>query len=103
MGLLSFLFSLEAHLMDIIFETLSFEFQLVVFGLQDALRGAFLFDFFGMLDQEVILLHFSQITFLSDLDQLSVQIRDPPLPLINISSQLPHLLLIPALFQLQMQ
>ena len=50
MSLLGLFLGLEAHFVDIILQALCLELQLVVFCLQDTLRGALFFDLFGMFD-----------------------------------------------------
>ena len=103
MGLLRLLFSLEAHLVDIILKTLGFELELIVLSLKDSFRGTLLFDLFRMLDQKVIFLHLGEIALFSYLDQLCIQVRDATLALINVSTELTDHLLVPAVLQLQVE
>ena len=74
MSLLSLLLSLKSDLVDIIFEALSFEFQFVILGLKQTLRSALFFDFLGMLNQQVILVHLGQVALFADFDQLCVEV-----------------------------
>ena len=101
--LLSLLLRLQAHLVDIILKTLRLELELVVFSLKDSLTRPFLFYLLGMLDEQVILLHLSQVSLLSDFDELSIQIRDATFAFVDVSPQFADLLLVSALFQLQVQ
>ena len=60
--------SFESLLMDVILETLAFEFELVILGLKDSPRGSLVFDLLGMLDEKVVLVHLGEVTLFSDLD-----------------------------------
>lgn len=60
--------------MHIVLKTLGLELQLVILSLEYALRSPLLFDLFGMLNQQVVLLHLSKITLLADINKLSVKI-----------------------------
>ena len=103
MSFLSLLLCLEAHLVYVIFQALSLKFQFVVFSLENSLCCTFFLDFLSMLNQKVILFHFSEIPLLSHLNEFSMKVRNTPFAFINIAAQFADLLLISALLQLQMQ
>ena len=85
--------------MDIILKALVLELELIVLCLQDSPGGSLVFDFLGMLYQQVILLHLCQVSLLTDLDELLTLLRDPAFGLIHITTELTNLFLISTLLK----
>lgn len=61
MCLLRLLFGFETHFVHIVLQALGLELELVVLSLQHSLGRSFFFNFFGMLDQQVVFIHLCHI------------------------------------------
>ena len=102
-GFLRFFLSLEVGLVDIVLQTLGLELQLVILRLQHTLRRPLLFNLFGMLDKQIVLLHFGQVPLFPNLHELGVEVRNAPFRFVHVATQFADLLLVAALFKLQVE
>ena len=85
--LLRLAFSLELLFVDVILQALGLELELVVFRADYATLGALFFNLFGMLDNEIVLLHLGGVSFLADLSHLSTNLDEASFGLIELTTK----------------
>jgi hypothetical protein len=98
-----FFLSLEALLLQIVFNALDSEFKFFILRSHESSLIPLVFHFLCASDGKIISFKFEVVSFPSQLGDFNLQITGAFLVLIEISSDLPHQLSIPLLFHFELE
>lgn len=58
--------------MNVIFKAFGLKFELIILCLKYSFRRSFLFNFFRMLDKQVIFIHLGEVSLFPDINELRI-------------------------------